>query len=181
MALPYSPYQTTYDVVVDLDLTPDTRTFNSGTYNGMHVKVIGRRNVIDQRRGLCFFDCASVTIIGGHFEPPANGFALNSGGGVAPGTLSFTGCGSVYLEGVVVDNKNLIVTDANIASMGANGGDAIYFSSGNSRSRYTGGNFTAQNCAFLNVRGVQTTPNGSVAAHGDIFQKIGRASCRERV
>lgn len=170
MALPYSPYVTTYDVVVDLDETPDTRTFNSGTYNGRHVKVIGRRSVIDQRRGLCFFDCASVTIIGGHFEPPANGFALNSAGGVAPGTLSFQGCGSVYLEGVVTDNKNLIVTDANISSMGANGGDAVYFAGGNSRSRYLNGNFTAQNCAFLNVRGVQTTPNGSVKAHGDVFQ-----------
>lgn len=170
MALPYAPYVTTYDRIVDLDETPDTRTFNSGTYNGMHVKVIGRRNVIDQRRGLCFYDCASVTIIGGHFEPPVNGFAINSGGGVAPGTLSFQGCGSVYLEGVVTDNKNLIVTDANIASMGANGGDAVYFSGGNSRSRYLNGNFTAQNCCFLNVRGVQTTPNGSVKAHGDVFQ-----------
>lgn len=170
MALPYAPYVTTYDVVVDLDATPDTRTFNSGTYNGKHVKVIGRRSVIDQRRGLCFFDCASVTIIGGHFEPPANGFPLNSAGNVAPGTLSFQGCGSVYLEGVVTDNKNLIVTDANIASMGANGGDAVYFSGGNSRSRYLNGNFTAQNCCFLNVRGVQTTPNGSVKAHGDVFQ-----------
>lgn len=170
MPLPYSPYVTNYDVVVDLDQTPDTRTFNSGTYNGKHVKVIGRRSVIDQRRGLCFFDCASVTIIGGHFEPPANGFALNSAGGVAPGTLSFQGCGSVYLEGVVTDNKNLIVTDANISSMGANGGDAVYFAGGNSRSRYLNGNFTAQNCCFLNVRGVQTTPNGSVKAHGDVFQ-----------
>ena len=170
MALPYQPYVTTYDVVVDLDVTPDTRTFNSSVYNRKHVKVIGRRNVIDQRRGLCFFDCASVTIIGGHFEPPVNGFPINSGGGVAPGTLSFQGCGSVYLEGVWVDNKNLIVTDANIASMGANGGDAIYFSGGNSRSLFLNGNFTAQNCGFVNVRGVQTTPNGSVRAHGDIFQ-----------
>ena len=170
MALPYAPYVTNYDVIVDLDVTPDTRTFNSGTYNRKNVLVIGRRTVIDQRRGLCFFDCASVTIIGGHFEPPVNGFPLNSGGGVAPGTLSFQGCGSVYLEGVVTDNKNLIVTDANIASMGANGGDAIYFSGGNSRSLYLNGNFTAQNCCFLNVRGVQTTPGGSVKAHGDVFQ-----------
>lgn len=170
MPLPYAPYVTNYDVIVDLDVTPDTRTFNSGVYNRKNVKVIGRRNVIDQRRGLCFFDCASVTIIGGHFEPPVNGFAINSGGGVAPGTLSFQGCGSVYLEGVVTDNKNLIVTDANIASMGANGGDAVYFSGGNSKSLYLNGNFTAQNCCFLNVRGVQTTPGGSVKAHGDVFQ-----------
>lgn len=172
MALPYAPYVTTYDVVVDLDETPDDRTFNGTRSNGKHVKVIGRRNVIDQRRGLCFYDCASVTIIGGHFEPPVNGFPLNSANPPkpTPGTLTFQGCGSVYLEGVVTDNKNLIVTDANISSMGANGGDAIYFAGGNSRSRYLNGNFTAQNCCFLNVRGVQTTPGGSVKAHGDVFQ-----------
>lgn len=170
MALPYAPYVTNYDLIVDLDQTPDDRTFNGGRTNGKHVKVIGRRNVIDQRQGLCFFDCLSVTIIGGHFEPPVNGFARNSQLGVAPGTLSFQGCGSVYLEGVVTDNKNLIVTDANISSMNANGGDAVYFAGGTSRSWYRDGNFTAQNCCFLNVRGVQTTPGGSVKAHGDVFQ-----------
>ena len=160
MALPRSP-RTSFDVTVDLDATPDTRTFNSGTYNGKHVRVFGRRNVIDTRRGLCFFDCASVTIIGGWFQPPDGGFPVNSGGGLAPGTLSFTNVGDVYLEGVITDNVNLLADGGG----GENGGDAIYLSGKTAET-----NFTAQNCNLGNVRGIETLPNGSKLAHGDIFQ-----------
>lgn len=160
MPLPRSP-RTSFDVTVDLDLTPDTRTFNSGTYNGKHVRVFGRRNIIDTRRGLCFFDCASVTIIGGWFQPPDGGFPFNSSGGLAPGTLSFTNVGDVYLEGVITDNVNLLADGGG----GENGGDAIYLSGRNAET-----NFTAQNCNLGNVRGIETLPNGSKLAHGDIFQ-----------
>lgn len=165
-ALPYSP-RGSYTKTVDLNVD-DIRTYNSSTYSGQHVRVIPK-NSIDTARALVFWNCASVTIIGGHFRPSAKNWGYNAESGTGskgPATLNFNNCGAVYLEGVVVDNTNLIVTDP---ASGENGGDAVFISGKNADTEVT-----VQNCAWINVRGVQTLSGVAAGdegkAHGDIFQ-----------
>ncbi len=171
MALPYTKPAVTYNHIINLNNT-DIRTFNSGTYDNSHVLIIPKTGV-DTAKGMVFSNLASVTIIGGHFRPAAKAWGTYNSGSKAPATLTFNGCSDVYLEGVITDNINLIVTDPD---SGENGGDAIFFSAGNSGTPVArrGGRFTAQNCAFINVRGIETLPAGSGnnlrAAHGDFFQ-----------
>ncbi len=171
MPLPYTKPNVTYDHIINLN-SNDVRTFNSGTYNNGHVLIIPKTG-IDTGKGLVFANLASVTIIGGHFRPAVKAWGTYTGGAEAPATLTFNGCSQVYLEGVITDNINLFVDNPD---SGENGGDAIFFSAGNSETPVArrGGSFTAQNCAFINVRGVETLPAGSGtnlrAAHGDFFQ-----------
>lgn len=171
MPLPWSPPAVVYDHEINLNNT-DIRTFNSSTYNNTNVKIIPKTG-IDTGKGLVFANVKTVTIIGGHFKPAVKAWGTYSSGSEAPATLTFNGCSEVYLEGVITDNANLIVTDPD---SGENGGDAIFFSAGNSSTpvERRGGRLTVQNCAFINVRGVETLPAGSGsnlrAAHGDFFQ-----------
>lgn len=171
MPLPYSKPNVTYDHIIDLNKT-DIRTFNNSTYDNKHILIIPKTG-IDTAKGLVFTNLASVTIIGGHFRPAAKAWGTYSSGSKAPATLTFNGVSDAYLEGVITDNINLFVNDPD---SGENGGDAIFFSAGNSETPVArrGGRFTAQNCAFVNVRGIETLPAGSGtnlrAAHGDFFQ-----------
>lgn len=162
MALPFSP-RGTYTRTIDLNVT-DIRTFNSTTYWGQHILIIPK-TTIDTSRALVFWSAASVTIIGGHFRPGANGWGYNAESGTgskAPGTLNFNNCGEVYLEGVLIDNQNLFVDNP---EQGENGGDAVFLSGKSANT-----NFTVQNCAWINVRGVQIP----LEAHADIFQTASR-------
>lgn len=158
MALPRSP-RGTYTKTIDLNID-DIRTFNSSTYNNQHLLIIPK-TTIDTSRALVFWNCASVTIIGGHFRPGVNGWGFNAESGTgskSPSTLNFANCGAVYLEGVITDNINLYVDNPDT---GENGGDALFVSGKNALT-----DITVQNCAFINVRGTQTPAE----AHGDIFQ-----------
>lgn len=162
MALPFSP-RGNYTLTVDLNVT-DIRTFNSSTYSNQHILIIPK-TTIDTSRALVFWNCASVTIIGGHFRPGVNGWGYNAQSGTgtkAPGTLNFNNCGEVYLEGVLIDNQNLFVDNPD---QGENGGDAVFLSGKSANT-----NFTVQNCAWINVRGVQIP----LEAHADIFQTASR-------
>lgn len=165
MALPFSP-RASFDLIYDFNIPAQQakRSYNDGTTNGKHVCIIGNRTAIDTGPGLAFYDCQSVTIIGGYFRPNANGWGRGGGGNYgtgsyAPGLLSFTGIKEqVYLEGVVTDNRNLYVDNPEI---GENGGDAIYFAG-----KEEAADFYAQNCHFTRVRGTQTPAQ----AHADVFQ-----------
>lgn len=162
MPLLRSP-RTSFDLTIDLNVT-DIRTYNSTTYYNKHIRIIPKTS-IDTARGLVFWSAASVTIIGGHFRPAPKAWGYNAENGTgskAPATMNFNNCGAVYLEGILIDNANLIVTDP---AGGENGGDAVFLSGKNANT-----NLVVQNCAWINVRGVQTLPNGGLEAHGDIFQ-----------
>lgn len=170
MALPYkmpTPLNAGNVVEINLDTNLSFYLANSGTYNGKDLIIYGRKTVIDRRGCFAFYNCRSVSIIGGWFEPPNDSWAVNSGGNFAPATFTFTTCNEVYMEGVVIDNKNLIVDMSNSKE---NGGDAIYCAGVTVPT-----NFTMQNCHVMNVRGIETLPTSVASAdrrkaHGDFFQ-----------
>ncbi|MGF7213042.1 hypothetical protein GGE65_007678 [Skermanella aerolata] len=170
MALPYKmPTPLNAANVVEIDLETN-RTFylaNSDTYNGKDLIIYGRKTVIDRRGCFALYGCRSVSIIGGWYEPPNDSWAVNNEGNFAPATFTFTSCREVYMEGVVIDNKNLIVDMSNLKE---NGGDAIFCAGITVPT-----NFTMQNCHIMNVRGVETLPTSVPAdyrakAHGDFYQ-----------
>jgi len=144
--LPYAP-RTSWDIIVDLNKT-DIRTFQNATYRDKHVRVIPKRTV-DRNRGLLFNACASVTIIGGHFRPPVDGYARYDNGDKGDGIFTFTSCGEVYLEGVLLDNIDVSRTYADGLYLNAKKANTI---------------LTMQNCRFQNVMGLEAS------FHNDILQ-----------
>jgi len=141
------PTMRTDTVIIDLNKT-DTRTFQNATYRDKHIWVIPSKS-IDRRHGILFNACASVTIIGGHFRPPVDGYARYENGSKGDGIFTFTECKEVYLEGVLLDNIDVGRTYA----------DGIYLNAKKANTIST-----MQNCRFQNVAGVEA------GFHNDILQ-----------
>lgn len=161
MALPFTPWDTSFDFVYDLSVPAqrNKRVFNDGTTNGKKVLILGDPNEWYDLGCFAFYDMLSVMIIGGKYRPPVNGWAINNGGGYAPATFTFTNCGRVWIEGTEVDNVNLFVD--NTPSASENGGDACYIAGKTANTRIC----TIQN-HWKNVRGAQNPSD----AHADVLQ-----------
>lgn len=139
MPLTWSP-RTSFDVTVDLNTTT-ARTFSQ--YGGQHVRVIPKP-VVDTGIGLLFQNAASVTIIGGEFQPSAR--AQFSASSVADGSFVFFSVGEVYIEGTILNNVNVGNLDGIQIALSANT------------------TVTLQNMRIENVQGIES------GLHGDLFQ-----------